>query len=210
MPVDEGEALHDTVPPPPPSRGRCWRSAATAASPSSTSAPPPGSGAGAVLGRPPPWLRGEPAWLGVARATWSTRRSARWTPCPCSAARSTTPASRARWSRSSATRRPSAAHWRTPLRCLFIDGDEDEPARLDYETGWHVEECPDPDWRPPPVIHDVLPKTRHRRRRPPSHEQILPRRLRAAGRRTPRRRLARAPSETSPRGDGRRATRVNG
>ena len=129
----------------------------------------------AVLRRPPPRVRGEPARLGVARArSRRPRASARWTRCRSSAARSTTPDSKAPSSRSSATRRRSAAHWTTPLALLFIDGGHGtEPAHRDYEL-----------WTPA-----------RRARRPASASTTCsPTRPTAAGRRT---RSTAAPSSRS-------------
>ena len=70
MPPDEGSALHDAAAAVPPAwPGRSSRSARTAASRRCTSARRPRSARpGAVLGRPPPRVGGEPARLGVARA----------------------------------------------------------------------------------------------------------------------------------------------
>ena len=92
---------------------------------------------GAVRARPPSGLGGEPAGLGVARARPGRHRAVgdRWTRCPRSAARCTTPG----WRRSVVALvgdSPTVGrHWRTPLALLFIDGGHGtEPAHRDYET----------------------------------------------------------------------------
>ena len=84
---------------------------------------------------------------------WSIPRSAASTRCPASAEPSTTPASSPGSSPSSATRRPSAGHWTTPLAFLFIDGGHGASRPTPTTTAG----CPHVRPGGTLAIHDVFP-----------------------------------------------------
>ena len=108
----------------------------------------------AVLRRPPPRVRGEPARLGVARARpRRSRTSGRWTRCRIFRRTIHDAGLEGTVIAVVADSPTLAAYWTTPLALLFIDGGHGtEPAHRDYER-WTPHVAPGGLL----AIHDVFP-----------------------------------------------------